>query len=538
MYTDFFTFTHIDGCIIACSYGDTCGAALTGTDVTVTNANSPWEITAKNDIIPGYYNKQMCIQCTVNNALTAVHPFNNAFTIEQPKLGCDSVLVIRSDAPTAITVPYLDGGASLSKSYLDFFTETAVTDCTFTCNFGDTCGSGIALTDPNIWETTGPYTLHYNQNFKNGYATAPTICLYCIATNNKVDTHIFSIQQIALNCDPSLVAIPQPNPISNIYVSGGTGIPYTFTSFFTFTPIAGCTLTCSYGDTCGGAFTGTNVLVTNAANPWQITAKNNIIPGYFGPSGQKTICLRCNSNNALTLSPFTNTFTIEQPELDCTSLLVVRGDAPSVITVPYLDGGASLSKSYLDFFTETAVTDCTFTCNFGDTCGSGIALTDPNIWETTGPYTLHYNQNFKNGYATAPTICLYCIATNNKVDTHIFSIQQIALNCDPSLVAIPQPNPISNIYVSGGTGIPYTFTSFFTFTPIAGCTLTCSYGDTCGGAFTGTNVLVTNAANPWQISVPIDNIAGYSKQLCLQCSINNALTKSPFSNTFMFEQPE
>ena len=48
--------------------------------------------------------------------------------------------------------------------------------------------------------------------------------------------------------------------------------------------------------------------------------------------------------------------------LDCTNLLVERVDAPAAIIFPYLDpingGNTILSKSYLDFFTESPIPDC------------------------------------------------------------------------------------------------------------------------------------------------------------------------------------
>ena len=46
---------------------------------------------------------------------------------------------------------------------------------------------------------------------------------------------------------------------STPFVYGGTGTTYSEESFFTIASIAGCDYTCSYGDTCGGALSGTNV---------------------------------------------------------------------------------------------------------------------------------------------------------------------------------------------------------------------------------------------------------------------------------------
>lgn len=66
--------------------------------------------------------------------------------------------------------------------------------------------------------------------------------------------------------------------------------------------------------------------------------------------------------------------------LDCTNLLVPRLDAPTAIVIPYIDGGPSLSNTYLDFYIETPITDCLFTCNFGDSCGPSTLITEPNVW--------------------------------------------------------------------------------------------------------------------------------------------------------------
>ena len=84
------------------------------------------------------------------------------------------------------------------------------------------------------------------------------------------------------------MAIAQATPISNVYDSAGTGLVYSYTNFFAFTQIAGCTLSCAYGDTCGGAFTGTasDVQVILPTTLWQIQASNSFIPGYSKP-----ICL-------------------------------------------------------------------------------------------------------------------------------------------------------------------------------------------------------------------------------------------------------
>ena len=113
----------------------------------------------------------------------------------------------------------------------------------------------------------------YSQNVKNGYTV--TICINCIATNNHVDSHTFSITQAPLDCDQSLIAIANPS-LSTPYVHGGTGVIFSYTNFFTFTPIAGCIVDCSYGDTCGIPFSGTDVQITQTIMPFEITASNSI----------------------------------------------------------------------------------------------------------------------------------------------------------------------------------------------------------------------------------------------------------------------
>ena len=89
------------------------------------------------------------------------------------------------------------------------------------------------------------------------------------------------------------------SPITIPYASAGAGKVYDITKFFTKTVILGCDIVCNYGDSCGGAITGTDISVTNAADPWQITAKENVIPGY-----SQVVCLQCTSNNVGSNSPF------------------------------------------------------------------------------------------------------------------------------------------------------------------------------------------------------------------------------------------
>ena len=60
---------------------------------------------------------------------------------------CPNLLTLRLDAPTAITIPYVDGGVDLSNNYLDFFDETPSAGCSFTCNYGNTCGPATSLSN-------------------------------------------------------------------------------------------------------------------------------------------------------------------------------------------------------------------------------------------------------------------------------------------------------------------------------------------------------------------------------------------------------
>ena len=66
------------------------------------------------------------------------------------------------------------------------------------------------------------------------------------------------ITQNPLNCNQRLTAKPSLS-IEIPFVNGGTGTIHSEGSFFTIASIAGCDYTCSYGDTCGGALSGTNV---------------------------------------------------------------------------------------------------------------------------------------------------------------------------------------------------------------------------------------------------------------------------------------
>ena len=100
--------------------------------------------------------------------------------------------------------------------------------------------------------------------------------------------------------------------------------------------------------------------------------------------------MKCTSNNAVAL--FENIFTIAQPLLDCSNLLVLKAGAPSSISIPYVDGGADLSKSHLDFFDLTPTAGCTYSCNYGDSCGPSTTITSTNVAKTSvSPFQITYN---------------------------------------------------------------------------------------------------------------------------------------------------
>ena len=65
-YTEFFNEKNPPlplGCTISYQVGDTCGGALTGSDISQTASSTPWTITAKENIVGGY-DKTVCQRCT------------------------------------------------------------------------------------------------------------------------------------------------------------------------------------------------------------------------------------------------------------------------------------------------------------------------------------------------------------------------------------------------------------------------------------------------------------------------------------------
>ena len=63
---DFFTNNNAASCDLTCNFGDVCGpsAPLNQPNLSVTNSNYPFEITARNDQVSGYTNELTCLYCT------------------------------------------------------------------------------------------------------------------------------------------------------------------------------------------------------------------------------------------------------------------------------------------------------------------------------------------------------------------------------------------------------------------------------------------------------------------------------------------
>ena len=65
----------------------------------------------------------------------------------------------------------------------DFLTFSAISSCSSTCNWGTTCGSNTAITNPNVRvDPSNPLKLLYEQNVPAGYSTS--MCLYCTTLKN------------------------------------------------------------------------------------------------------------------------------------------------------------------------------------------------------------------------------------------------------------------------------------------------------------------------------------------------------------------
>jgi len=162
--------------------------------------------------------------------------------------------------------------------------------------------------------------------------------------------------------------------------------------------------------------------------PFQITAGNNVIPGY----GPANVCLECSVNNAAS-SPFASTISIQQNKLDCTAFLQVN-DSPAPVetkVIPFLYSGADLTKDFNYFFKTTAITDCAVLDCFyyedpaSDCTGTTQYASTANIVpdnSASSPFTLTYKQSVMNGYGPE-NICVKCRATNDYFDLFSFSIE-------------------------------------------------------------------------------------------------------------------
>jgi hypothetical protein len=87
--SEFFTLTQIDGCILTCNYGDTCGPATALTAATTVSSTAifkepatlTWDMasgtthpfdgfSALDNVVEGYGPSSVCLSCTSNNAAT------------------------------------------------------------------------------------------------------------------------------------------------------------------------------------------------------------------------------------------------------------------------------------------------------------------------------------------------------------------------------------------------------------------------------------------------------------------------------------
>ena len=54
-------------------------------------------------------------------------------------------------------------GSAKLKSYDDFFDETIIAGCLYTCNYGDSCGAATTITAPNVSKTSvTPFQVTYS----------------------------------------------------------------------------------------------------------------------------------------------------------------------------------------------------------------------------------------------------------------------------------------------------------------------------------------------------------------------------------------
>ena len=98
---------------------------------------------------------------------------------------------------------------------------------------------------------------------------------------------------IVTNCDNALINLGEKIEPTFAYNNAGTGVTKNINDFFTNNNVAGCTLTCNFGDTCGPStsVTATGLSVTNSVDPWEVTAADNIVAGYTN----SIVCMYCSS---------------------------------------------------------------------------------------------------------------------------------------------------------------------------------------------------------------------------------------------------
>ena len=236
------------------------------------------------------------------------------------------------------------------------------------CSYGDTCGA--ALTSKNVKSTTNvyPWKIHAPDTEINGYSSQ--MCFSCLINNAASSPFqiVFSIIQRTLKCDTILVSKSMDPIIKEIpYQSQGQGLNFIFKDFYHYSPIVDCTVNCTYQDLCTEeGFTGSSsdVYVTSYGEPWQITASTTNIYGY-----SKSICLKCESNNALIKSPFFSTIKFilnSNYQAVCTNIL--KRKSYNIEIKNTYDENVPDKEYYFMFFFDFFRPDplCTFDCNVGD----------------------------------------------------------------------------------------------------------------------------------------------------------------------------
>ena len=133
---------------------------------------------------------------------------------------------------------------------------------------------------------------------------------------------------------------------SHVYASGGPGKTFDITTFFTQNSLpAGCTLSCSIGDTCGSSLTGSQIGQASVSTPWTFTALEDVVIGY-----DKTACYRCTSGS----TNFDKTFQIVQNG-DCSTSLTPKTIATPLSSHVYASGGLGKTFDITTFFTQNTL---------------------------------------------------------------------------------------------------------------------------------------------------------------------------------------